>query len=174
MLDAVGGQEFGYRPGTQNVPAALGFAAAAESAAIGFQDFRRHRGPMAKWLWGIEQAVAEFDHQLESAGGRFQPDGRENGDAPRCGWIWALTMPRVSAAAQLIRFDGAGISVSAGSACSSGSLKPSRALAAFGVPKERATCTIRVSIGWSTTAGDLAAFKETWLDMASDAASRAA
>jgi cysteine desulfurase len=52
--------------------------------------------------------------------------------------------------------------VSAGSACSSGTLKPSRALAAFGVAPEVARNTIRVSIGWSTTPEELATFAEAW------------
>jgi cysteine desulfurase len=55
-----------------------------------------------------------------------------------------------------------GYAVSAGSACSSGTLKKSRVLDAFGVSDEVAARTIRVSIGWNTTLDDLAKFAKAW------------
>jgi cysteine desulfurase len=175
MLKAVGGQEFGYRPGTQNLPAALGFAAALEQFQIGiFLDGVPGAPPMASWLSDIGHAVQDLEYPIARAGGLYQP-AREGGDGPFfCGWILALTIPGLSAAAQLIRFDAAGFAVSAGSACSSGSLKPSRVLKAFGVPEQDAACTIRISFGWSTTGDEIERFLETWLDIASDARSRAA
>lgn len=174
-LQAVGGQEFGYRPGTQNLPGALGFAAALEQFAIGvFPDGVPGALPMARWLSDMGEPLMDLEYPIAQAGGVHQP-AREQGDTPFCcGWIQALTIPGMSAAAQLIRFDAAGIAVSAGSACSSGSLKPSRVLKAFGVPERDAACTIRVSFGWSTTHDEIGRFLETWLDLASDARSRAA
>jgi cysteine desulfurase len=73
-------------------------------------------------------------------------------------------MPGVSAAAQLIRFDGQGIAVSAGSACSSGSLRTSHVLAAMGypVPSE----VIRVSLGRETTEADIDRFAAAWRTIA--------
>ena len=56
--------------------------------------------------------------------------------------------------------------MSAGSACSSGTLKRSRALAAFGVDEDLANRTIRVSIGWTTTTSELDAFCEAWRTVA--------
>lgn len=175
LLKAVGGQEFGYRPGTQNLPGALGLAAALEQFEIGvFADDFPDALPMARWLSDIGWSLAELEYPIGQAGGIYQP-ARGQGDRPfHCGWILALTIPGMSAAAQLIRFDAAGIAVSAGSACSSGSLKPSPVLKAFGVPEQDAACTIRVSFGWSTTAEEIDHFLETWLDIASDARSRAA
>ena len=85
-----------------------------------------------------------------------------------------MAMPNLSAAAQLIRLDQAGFAVSAGSACSSGSLKPSRVLKAFGVSDEVAARTIRVSFGWSTTVADIHAFQEAWASLADEAKARAA
>ena len=76
--------------------------------------------------------------------------------------IIALASPRLSAAVMLMKLDTQGICVSAGSACSSGSLKPSRVLTAFGVPADVAARTIRVSLGWSTTQADLDAFADAW------------
>ena len=77
-------------------------------------------------------------------------------------YIFALTHPTMSAQALLIRLDAMGFAVSAGSACSSGTLKKSRVLDAFGVPDDVAARTIRVSIGWSTTPEDLENFAEAW------------
>lgn len=181
MIEPDGGQEFGYRGGTQNVPAALGFAAAVEAFQIGSSSQGYpHSEPMVSWLGEMGDCIRDLEHPIGLAGGTYQPEtsrpgAEEPGPRPMfAGWIIALTMPNLSAAAQLIRFDAAGIAVSAGSACSSGTLKTSRALAAFGVTDEQASRTIRVSFGWSTTADDIRRFEETWLDMALGARTEAA
>ena len=70
---------------------------------------------------------------------------REN--APRIATIGAVSVPGATSAAQLIQLDLAGIAVSAGSACSSGSMKPSQVLAAMGVPADVAGGVVRVSFG---------------------------
>ena len=77
-------------------------------------------------------------------------------------------MPGVSAAAQLIRLDMAGFAVSAGSACSSGSMRPSHVLAAMGYTPDAAAQVVRVSFGWTTTADDVARFAEAWTRIATD------
>lgn len=81
-------------------------------------------------------------------------------------YILALTHPTLSAQAFLIRLDAMGFAVSAGSACSSGTLKKSRVLDAFGVSDDVAARTIRVSIGWNTTPEDLDRFAEAWRSLA--------
>ena len=81
-------------------------------------------------------------------------------------YIRALAMPNLSASAQVMRFDMAGIAVSQGSACSSGTMKTSRVLDAMGVEPEIAANTIRVSLGWNTTRAEVERFAETWLKMA--------
>lgn len=154
VLEPVGGHEFGYRMGTENVPAALGFAAALEAGGID------------DWATTAEHRFALKD-VFRSAGDVIDP-----------GWqashIFGVAMPNLSAAAQLIRFDAMGFAVSAGSACSSGTLKRSRALEAFGVDEDTASRTIRVSFGWNTTSQEIDAFREAWLEVAHDAAKRAA
>jgi cysteine desulfurase len=75
-------------------------------------------------------------------------------------------MPGLSAQAQLMRFDIAGIAVSQGSACSSGTMKRSHVLTAMGLPDELADRTIRVSFGWTTTRAEVERFCEAWLAMA--------
>lgn len=176
MIEAVGGQESGYRQGTQNVPAAMGFAAALEAFAVGrFPGRHPDALPMAEWLWHLGDSILDLEYPIGQAGGDQLPTTLDLGTGAMFGgWILALAMPGLSAAAQLVRFDSAGFAVSAGSACSSGALKTSRALAAFGVPEGEAARTIRVSFGWSTTPAEIDSFLDTWLEIASDARSRAA
>ena len=96
-----------------------------------------------------------FKNALLRTGGMIQPGFQSS-------YILALTHPTLSAQALLIRLDAMGFAVSAGSACSSGTLKKSRVLEAFGVDDETAARTIRVSLGWSTTAEDLERFAQAW------------
>jgi len=152
-LDAQGGQEQGYRPGTENLPAVVGFAAALES-------IERNEVGIVEWiarLWSPPFDNNDLIDAILDEGGyvaAFEGAGS--------GLIYSIIMPGVSAQAQLIDFDMAGISVSAGSACSSGSLKPSHVLEALGLPPEQANCAIRVSFGWTTTNADLEQFFAAW------------
>ena len=73
-----------------------------------------------------------------------------------------------------MQLDLAGISDSAGSACSSGSMKPSRVLSAMGVPEEIASTVIRVSFGPSTSEADVDRFLGEWRKIASRAKAQAA
>ena len=68
----------------------------------------------------------------------------------------------VSSDLQLIAFDLKGIAVSAGAACSSGTMKSSHVLAAMGVSDLEAGCAIRVSMGWNTQASDVDTFISEW------------
>lgn len=144
LIQAVGGQEHGYRPGTENLPAVLGFAAAVEEDRTWFEAL----GPIRQ---GLDAAIA-------AAGGEIVAPG-----SPRIPTIGSYRMPGVPSAAQLIAFDLAGISVSAGSACSSGSVKPSHVLAAMGWDSVAAREVIRVSFGASTTAAEVARFAAEWI-----------
>lgn len=58
----------------------------------------------------------------------------------------------------MMGLDLMGISISSGSACSSGKVGPSHVLGAMGVPADLAECALRVSLGWSSTADDVSAF----------------
>lgn len=147
MLTPTGGQEFGYRPGTENLPAALGFAAALEAPRDWLAD-------VARWRRLIDAAI-------EAEGGEVIAR-----DSTRLDTVASYRMPGVAAAAQLIRFDLAGIAVSAGSACASGTLKPSRTLKAIGLSDAAASETIRVSLGWTTTHDEVARFIEQWAAIA--------
>jgi len=155
MLEPTGGQEFGYRGGTENLPAILGFAAALEACEPLLSE-------------DMIAALKRMRRAISDAGGR-----QVGGYGEFSGHIHPLAMPGLSAAAQLVRFDMAGISVSAGSACASGTLKPSRVLAAFGINPDVAERTIRMSTGWSTTPAEIDAFADAWVKIATEAAARA-
>lgn len=145
MLRPSGGQERGYRGGTENLPGALAMAAALECDR-GWLDRAAHQ---RRWL----------EAALDAVDAEFVAFGRT-----RIPTIGAYRMPGVAAAVQLIRFDGMGISVSAGSACSSGSLRASHVLAAMGV--EGSSEVIRVSTGCETKDEDIGRFVEAWREIA--------
>jgi len=130
-LAATGGQEKGYRRGTHNLPAILGLAAALETRAFAEAMPR----------------LAELRARLEAA----LPASVIAAGSPRSPAIGAYAVPGVSAAALLVQLDLAGFAVSAGSACSSGSMKRSHVLTAMHVAPDLADRTIRISFGPSTT-----------------------
>lgn len=144
LLRPTGGQERGYRGGTEPLPLVLGMAAALEA---GNQYLKSALG-MRKLL---TNQLLENGAELIASSARRSPT------------IAAYRMPGKSSAAQLIRFDGAGIAVSAGSACSSGSLKASHVLTAMGIAG--AGEVIRVSIGRETTEVEIARFVEVWREI---------
>jgi len=140
------GQEKGYRGGTENLPAAIGFAAALE--ARGSRDH-------------LPELRRRLDEGVRNAGGSVVA-----ANAPRLPEIASYRLPGVAAAAQLIELDMAGIAVSAGSACSSGTLKPSRVLTAMGWMEEEAREVIRVSLSPETATTEVDRFLEVWSALA--------
>jgi len=153
-----GSQEQGYRAGTENLPAVLGFAAAAEAP-----------WPDTQTAWRDE-----LNAEIIALGGEVV-GGAEGDDAPdRIATIASYRMPGMQAAAQLIRFDMMGIAVSAGSACSSGSIHTSHVLKAMGMDDRDAGEVIRVSFGRDTRREDLLRFADAWATIARDRGSRAA
>jgi cysteine desulfurase len=152
MLTPTGGQERGYRPGTENLPAALGYAAALAEPEPDHAPLR-----------------ARLDDAIRRSGGMVVGE-----HAPRHPAIGSYRLPSMAANAQLIRLDLAGISVSAGSACASGSLKPSHVLRAMGWSEDATREVIRVSFGRTTTAADVDRFISAWRTMARGARTLAA
>jgi cysteine desulfurase len=148
MIAPVGGQEQGYRPGTENLPGVIGMAAALEAG----NGWMAEAGLLRAWLEsaiGVENVIGAGSERIATIG--------------------AYRMAGVPANAQLIRFDMAGIAVSAGSACSSGSLKTSHVLEAMGLAPEAAGEVVRVSFGRPTTMADVEVFAAAWLAMAGKA-----
>ncbi|MGA9581747.1 MAG: aminotransferase class V-fold PLP-dependent enzyme [Allosphingosinicella sp.] len=142
-LEAIGGQEGGFRPGTAAVPSIMGFAAACEADHGWYEDSKRLR--------------ARLDEGIAAAGGEIVA-----ADAPRIATIACYRMPGVPGAAQMMQLDLAGIAVTAGSACASGSLKTSHVLTAMGYPEEAAREVIRVSFGPRTCESDIDCLLDQW------------
>ncbi|MCG2839384.1 aminotransferase class V-fold PLP-dependent enzyme [Sandaracinobacter sp. RS1-74] len=149
-----GGQEQGWRGGTENLLGAIGWAAALE-------------------LWNAEfpARAAALQQRLETAA--VEVGARVNGaGAPRLPTISSLHLPGVPAATQLMQLDMAGIAVSQGSACSSGTLKSSPTLEAMGL-LEAAGQSLRISTGWRTTEAEIDKFLEAYAPLARKARSAA-
>jgi len=156
-LQPSGGQERGYRRGTENLPAACAIAAALENRAF------------AEAMPQLQSLRAKLEEEIVKSGG-----GVIAANGTRIATIGAYAMPGIASSSQLVQLDLAGISVSAGSACSSGSMKPSRVLAAMAVPEEIASSVIRVSFGPSTSEADIARFVGEWRKIASRGKAQAA
>lgn len=140
MLEPIGGHERGYRQGTENLPGAMGMAAALEA-----REWQTTSQMRLQFAQGLGEGVLTFGDQVD--------------------YIFAVSHPEISAQALLIQLDAMGFAVSAGSACSSGTLKKSRVLDAFGVSDDLAARTIRVSIGWNTTLENLDKFSQAWASL---------
>lgn len=139
------GQERGLRAGTENVPGIHGFGVAAECALRDLPTAQAH----AAWRDDAEAAV-------EAAGATIMGKG-----APRLPNTLFLSVPDWESPQALIVLDLDGVMVSAGSACSSGKTKPSRAIVAMG-RLDLATGGVRISGGWGTTKDDWSRFSDAW------------
>lgn len=141
-----GAQERKRRAGTENVPAIVGMGKAAELA---------------------DQEMEARDHHVRALRTRFEnglegiPDVVIHGaGTDRLGNTSHIALRGVDNQSLLIRLDLAGFAVSAGSACSSGSVEPSGTLLAMGVSSEEALSAIRVSFGVSNTSAEVDRFLE--------------
>lgn len=150
LLEPKGGQEHGYRSGTQNLPYIMAMVAALEAPA--------------NWAGRATELRTHLDNAIKNKGGVVIAE-----NAPRIATIASYQMPGVAAHTQLIKFDMAGFSISAGSACSSGTLKPSHVLEAMGIDEKAAGEVIRVSIGRDTTRSQVYEFIDKWQAIFDDA-----
>ncbi|VDC49233.1 cysteine desulfurase family protein [Brevundimonas mediterranea] len=140
------GQERGLRAGTENVPGIAGFGVAADCAARDLETMASHVG----WRDAAEAKVKAVGATVIGADVARLPNtlfmAVEGWDSPQ----------------QLIILDMAGVMVSAGSACSSGKVKPSKTISAMGL-NALATGGVRVSGGWATTESDWVRFADAWI-----------
>ncbi len=141
-----GGHESNRRAGTHNVPAIAGLGLACELA----KDSLARSAEIAALRDRMQAAAV-------AAGAKIWGGAQERLPGTLC-----LSAPGFSGATQLMTMDLAGIAISAGSACSSGKTKPSHVLTAMGASEEEATSSIRVSLGWNSTAEDAGAFIREW------------
>jgi cysteine desulfurase len=145
-----GGQEMGRRAGTENLIGIAGFGAAAEAAAR----------DLANGVW---DAVAELRNILESELSAAANETISVGNGlPRLPNTLCLIAPGWRGETQVMAMDLAGFAVSAGSACSSGKVRPSRVLTAMGFAADLAAQAIRVSIGPGVRRDDVLRFAAAW------------
>lgn len=126
-----GGQESGYRSGTENVPAAAGFAAAAEESFACRADSTVKMSELREYIIDKLNSIDGVRCNLPKC------------PAPH---IISVTLPKIKSETMLHYLWEHGIAVSSGSACSSHSRSLSAALTAFGIPSEEADTTIRISL----------------------------
>jgi cysteine desulfurase len=137
-----GSHENQRRPGTENVAAIAGMAAAAELVHDEMEAAQDRQRELRDWLW--EGIHSEF------------PAAIRNGDPENClANTLNVSFPGADGETLLMGLDMEGVSASSGSACMVGSVQPSHVLIAMGVPPEIAQATVRFSLGKPTTFADI-------------------
>ena len=132
-----GGQERGKRPGTENLPAIMGMAAALqEECSLMEENAARVAAMRDRLLQGLFQIPYSILN-----GSR---DNRLPGNVNFC-------FEGVSGESLLLLLDSKGICASSGSACASGALDPSHVLLALGLAPEIAQGSLRISLDISNT-----------------------
>ena len=146
-----GKQEQGLRAGTENLPAIAGFGLAAEFAVERVNQFKR---------------IENMRNYLEENILRISPNSMILGlNVLRLPNTSNFNMPGIKSEEQLIRFDLEGISISAGSACSSGRIASSHVLKAMNLDEKIANEFIRVSLGTETTKEEIDQFIDLWKEI---------
>ncbi len=129
-----GGQQFGIRPGTENVPGIVGLGIAARLAAE-----EQH---------ALADRLRALRDELEKRVLAIVPDAVIHGwQGERAPHISNVSIPGTDSEALLMHLDLAGIACSSGSACSTGAVEPSHVLTAMGVPPELGVAALRFSFG---------------------------
>jgi cysteine desulfurase len=163
-----GPQEQGLRPGTENVPALAGFAAAFTAAHATLAVEVPRLGVLTERL---RAGIATIDPNARVTGESAVHDGGAAGfparpvsvaprrdlrcSAVRAPHILNVTFPGVVGESLVAALDLEGIAVSAGSACAAGASEPSHVLLAMGRDREAAASALRFSVGWASTTADV-------------------
>jgi cysteine desulfurase len=135
-----GGQEFGMRSGTENVPLVVGFAEAVRLLAKSRERDSERIAKLRDFLWrGIKKVFPKAELNGPASGSSRLPN------------ILNVCFTGHRSEDLLVKFDLAGLAVSAGSACRGRANRPSHVISALGYPRERALGSIRFSLGRPTT-----------------------
>jgi len=137
-----GGQQYGIRPGTENVAGAVALGRAAVLAA-------REQPEEAPRLRGLRDLLAD---RLGAAVPDLVVNSASADGAPH---VLNVSVAGADSEALLMHLDLAGVAASSGSACSTGAVEPSHVLVAMGVPRDLALGAIRFSLGRESTAEDV-------------------
>jgi cysteine desulfurase len=131
-----GGHEGGYRSGTENVPAIVGFGAACELAVSRLEQTARHTRALRD---RVEQGLLAQGATIFGHGAARLPN------------TTYFAFEHIDGETLVIELDKAGFAVASGAACSSTSTDPSTTLLAMGVEPEFARGAVRVSFGVDNT-----------------------
>jgi cysteine desulfurase len=137
-----GGQQYGIRPGTENVAGAVALGRAALLAA-------QEQTEEAERLERLRDELAE---RLKAGVTDLIINAERSERAPH---VLNVSVAGTDSEALLMHLDLAGVAVSSGSACSTGSVEPSHVLVAMGIPRDLAVAAIRFSFGWQSTVADV-------------------
>jgi cysteine sulfinate desulfinase/cysteine desulfurase-like protein len=138
-----GGQESGIRSGTENVAGIIGFGKACELAGQRLQS-----GALKETAGLRDYLCVEILEKI--------PAAQRNSPVEHClPNTLNIILPGIRGESLVLLLDQRGISLSAGSACKSGNPDPSHALLALGLSEDEAHCTVRFSLGASTTREDI-------------------
>ena len=129
-----GGQERGWRSGTENIAAIVGFGKAVELAIV-------EGAERQKKLYGLRQHLES--RLLEEVAGTIIFGQRQQ---RLCNTVF-FAVPMIDGEALVMALDQEGFAVASGSACSSSKHEPSHVLTAMGVDQNLARCAVRVSLG---------------------------
>jgi len=144
-----GGQQFGIRPGTENVAGAVALGRAATLAAGEQGAEAKHLAALRDELWA-KLSAAVPDLVRHAATGAHAPH------------VLSVSIPGADSEALLMHLDLQGICASSGSACTTGSVEPSHVMMAMGVPREIALGALRFSLGHGSTTADVARVAEVF------------
>ncbi len=145
-----GGQEAGKRPGTQDVRGALAFAAAAKAQTDHLSERRSACAAKANRLF----------QKICAPGTGIQPTTTAQIDDTRLPGMVSIYVPGLDSETLILKLDQKGFEVSAGSACSSGSLDPSHVLSAMGIARNDALGALRISFDERVSDEDLDRFAD--------------
>ena len=149
-----GAQERQLRAGTENVAGIVGFGEAAMLATKDV-DFAERVGALRERLETRVLRATRKPRKAYVVGAK----------APRLPNTTCLVLPGFKNETQLMHFGLIGISVSAGSACSSGKVGPSPVLTAMGLPEDDADSATRISLGWNSQAWEVDRFVTACYDL---------
>ena len=144
-----GGQEKRQRAGTENVAGIAGFGLSAELA----MNFMAEYEKLAVLRDHLENFLTKTHNNSIRIFGQ---------DAPRVANTCCVSCIGYAAQTQLMALDLEGICVSSGSACSSGSPKPSQVLQAMDATQEELDSSLRISLGWNSCQSDIDGFIKAW------------
>ncbi|HEY6421007.1 MAG TPA: cysteine desulfurase family protein [Candidatus Binataceae bacterium] len=137
-----GPQENALRAGTPNLLGAVAFGAAAHAAAaLMAEESARIAGLAARLLMNLSAAIPGLSLNGPLTG--------------RLSNTLNLTFPGVLGESMLIALDLEGVQLSMGSACAAGAVEPSHVLIAMGRSVAEARSSLRISLGWSTSAEEI-------------------